>query len=99
MRYLILIKKLLSVFSTKKLNSSIRKITETGIKICFVALLFSVLLMALYIDYKPSKYFYEASSLLVHSFSMFIVFFLIMGISFNRLQKGKNNWYFLAFVV
>ena len=91
MSYIFFIKKLFSIFSTKRLHSPIRKITETGIKVCFIALLFSVLLMALYIDYKPSKYLFDASSLLIHSFSMFIVFFLIMGISFNKLQKGKNN--------
>ncbi|WP_413852557.1 hypothetical protein [Candidatus Ruminimicrobium bovinum] len=90
-RYIFIIKKLFQVFSTEKLNSPIKKVTETGIKISFIALLFSVLLMTLYIDYKPSKFLFEASSLLVHSFSMFIVYFLVLGVSFNKLQKGKNN--------
>ncbi len=92
MSYIFFIKKLFSIFSIKRLQYPVRKLTETGIRVCFIALLFSVFLMVIYIDYMPSKILFDASSLLIHSFSLFIVFFLIMGISFNKLQKGKNNW-------
>ena len=89
MKLSLLFKRLRSVFSINNLKHPINKITTLGIKISFVGLLFSALLMALYIDNKAASILFEASSALLHSFSTFIVFFLIMGFSFNRIKAKK----------
>lgn len=78
------------IFDTSMLPNNARKFISIGIKTSFVILLFSTLLMTLYIDFKPSNYLFEVSSLLIQSSSNFIVGLLILGASFNRIIKERR---------
>ena len=80
------------IFDISNLPTQLKKLTIFGIKLSFILLLFSVLLMALYIDFKPSNSLFIISSVLVQSNSTFIAGFLIFGAFFNRLLKEKNGY-------
>lgn len=87
------------IFDISKLPDKLRNLTTTGMKVSFVALLFSTLLMALYIDFKSSNSLFEISSLLIKSTSTFLVSFLIFGVSFNRIiRKERLTPFFWLFI-
>lgn len=78
------------IFDTSKLPVPLKRFMNNGIKISFILLLFSTLLMALYIDFMPSNNLFRLSSLLIKSTSTFIVSFIVFGAGFNRLLKEKR---------
>ena len=79
------------IFDTSNLPDKAKKIISIGIKLSFISLLFSTLLMALYIDFKPSNSLFEISSLLIQDSSNFMVGLLIIGASFNIILKDKSH--------
>ncbi len=78
------------IFDISNLPDKAKKFIYIGIRISFISLLFSTLLMALYIDFKPSNSLFEISSLLIQDSSNFMVGLLIIGATFNRIIKDKN---------
>ncbi len=79
------LKSVIEVFNLKNIKEPIRNIMITGIRVCFVLLLFATLLLSLYIQINPQDYLYQIGSSLFKAFSMFIVFFFVYGISFNKI--------------
>lgn len=79
------------IFDISELPDKSRKLTINGMKVSLILLLFSTLLMALYIDFKSSNFLFEISSILIQSSSTFMVSFLIFGASFNKIIKEKNG--------
>ena len=73
-----------------QLDSKVKKIMSTGLKVCFVLSLFSTLILSLYITINPSYILYDLGTSLLKSFSMFMSFFFIYGISFNLILKEKR---------
>lgn len=66
-------------------NTKIKNIMSTGIKISFIAILFSTLIMAIYLTTNPSYILFDIGISLFKSFTMFIAMFLIDGIAFNKI--------------
>lgn len=79
----------LFIFDTSKLPIPLKRIMKNGIKISFVLLLFSTLLMSLYIDFQTSNNLFKISSILIKTFSNFIASFIIFGAAFNRILKER----------
>ena len=84
------IKKVLNLFNPTCLKSSIKRTMQIGISSSFVLLLFSTLLFALYIEFHFPNFLYEIGATLFKSSSMFIAFFIIYGISFNKIASDFN---------
>lgn len=78
-------KSVLDFFYLKNIKEPIKHIMIIGMRICFVLLLFSTLLLSLYIQINHQDYLYQIGSSLFKTFSMFIVFFFVYGISFNKI--------------
>lgn len=84
-------KKIIELFDFNKLESNVRKLMYCGMKISLIFLLLSLLLLELYIDFKSPNYLYYIGSQLFKANSIFITYFFICGISFNKLLKEKKN--------
>lgn len=82
--------KILSVFDTKNLKPSIKRIMKPGIRVSFILMLFSTLLLALYIQFSFPAYLYDIGSLLFKSSSTFVVYFLICGVCFNKIANDAG---------
>ena len=74
-----------NLFDFKNFEKRVKYIMETGIKISFILLLFSVLLLSLYIQFNTPPGLYTAGTILFKTFSMYISFFIVYGISFNKI--------------
>lgn len=74
-----------SLLDFKKYSQKIKQIMKIGIRISFVLLLFSVLLLSLYIQFNNPPILYTIGSILFKTFSMYIAIFIIYGISFNKI--------------
>ena len=83
-----LFKKIFDLFNIKKLDSKSRKIMTIGIKVSFVLLLFSTLILSMYLEHKINFTYVLGTSLFKAS-SMFIVIFFIDGICFDKILKEK----------
>lgn len=81
------INKLLDLFDFKKIQAPIKNIMKIGIDSSFVLVLFATLLLSLYIEFNTPICLYEIGSILLKSATMFIAFFTICGISFNKIQN------------
>lgn len=81
-----IINKLLLLFD---FNPKVKAIMNTGIKICFVFTLISVLIMSLYITTNHSYILYNLGVGLFKSSTTFIVIFLICGIAFSKIVRYK----------
>ena len=71
----------------KNYEENVKQIMNIGIRISFILLLFSVLLLSLYIQFNTPLYLYTVGSMLFKTFSMYIAFFIICGISFNKIRQ------------
>jgi len=78
---------LLSLLDFMKIRNPIKNIMKIGIYLSFILALFATLLLSLYIEFNTPVYLYEIGSILLKSATMFIVFFIICGISFNKIQN------------
>ena len=83
-----LFKKVFDLFNLKKINPKAKKIMTIGIKFSFVMLLFSTLILAMYIEHNINFIYLLGTSLFKAS-SMFIVIFFIDGICFDKILKEK----------
>lgn len=77
-------KKIFRIFDFN-LNLKVKKIMALGIRLNFIFLLFSTLILSIYITSNSSYIIYEVGSSLFKSFSMFIVIFFIFAIAFNQI--------------
>ena len=76
-----------SLLDFKNFEDRVKKIMILGIKISFVLLLFSTLFLSLYIQFNTPLYLYTAGTILFKTFSMYITFFVVYGICFNKIIK------------
>ena len=74
----------------KNMDASVIKVTNTGLKICFVLLLFSTLILITYHNFQYSILFYTGISLF-KSTLFFISFFIICAIAIDTI-KNENNF-------
>ena len=72
-------------------SPKVKAIMNTGIKICFVLTLVSVLIMSLYITANHSYILYNLGIGLFKTSTMFIVIFLIFGITFNQILGTSSH--------
>lgn len=79
-------KKIFRIFDFN-LNLKVKKIMALGIRSNFIFLLFSTLILSIYITSNSSYIIYEVGSSLFKSFSMFIVIFFIFAIAFNQIAN------------
>lgn len=82
-----IINKLIFLFD---FNSKVKAIMDTGIKVCFVFTLISVLIMSLYITTNHSYILYDLGIRLFKTSTTFIAIFLICGIAFNKIIKDRR---------
>ena len=78
---------LFEVFNLNNIKEPIKHIMVSGITICFILLLFSTLLLSLYIEFDTPNYLYEVGLILFKTFSLFITFFFVYGVSFNKIAN------------
>lgn len=78
---------LLEIFNVKNITEPVKHVMKMGITISFILLLYSSLLLSLYIEFNTPNYLYEIGSTLFKTFSLFITFFFIYGISFNKIAN------------
>lgn len=83
-------KKLPDLFNLANFKNSILTIMKTGISISFVLLLFSTLLLSLYIEFHSPNYLYELGCSIFKSSTTFIAFIIIYGFSFNKIACDLN---------
>ena len=74
----------------KNMDAPVIKVTNTGLKICFVLLLFSTLILITYHNFQYSILFYTGISLF-KSTLFFISFFIICAIAIDTI-KHENNF-------
>ncbi len=82
-----IINKLIFLFD---FNPKVKAIMDTGIKVCFVFTLISVLIMSLYITTNHSYILYDLGIRLFKTSTTFIAIFLICGIAFNKIIKDRR---------
>ena len=80
--------KIYSLFNST-FDLRVKRIMNTGIKISFIAILFSVLIMSIYITTNQSYILFNVSMSLFKTFTTFISMFLINGIAFNKILKDS----------
>lgn len=81
----IIFRDILEIFNFKNIREPIKYIMKVGMRTCFILLLFATLLLSLYIQFNHPNYLYEIGSTLFKTFSMFIAFFFVYGIGFNKI--------------
>ena len=80
--------KIFDLINLKNFHYKIKKIMSVGIRLSFILLLFSTLLLSLYIQFNNPPELYKVGSLLFKTFSMYITFFFVYGISFNQIVSS-----------
>lgn len=71
-------------------DAKVKNIMISGFKILFVLILFSTLILSIYITYNPTYLIFDLGISLLRSFSIFLVIFIINAISFNTILNLKN---------
>ena len=69
----------------KNIDSKVYKLMSSGIKFSFILLLFSVFILSLYIQFKNPIALFEVGRMLFKCAGLYMVFFFICGITFNKL--------------
>ena len=82
--------KFLAVFDFT-FEQKVKNLMTTGLQISFILVLFSTLIMSIYLTMNQSYIIYEIGSSLFKSFTMFMAIFFISGVAFNTILKEKTN--------
>ena len=80
--------KIYSLFNSN-FDLRVKRIMNTGIKISFIAILFSVLIMSIYITTNQSYILFSISMSIFKAFTTFISMFLISGVAFNKILNDS----------
>lgn len=82
--------KFISVFNFS-FEPKVKNLMTAGIRISFILVLFSTLIMSIYLTTNQSYIVYEIGSSLFKSFTMFMAIFFISGVAFNTILKEKTS--------
>lgn len=80
----------LFITTYKKLDSSISKVCNNGLKFCFLLSLIATLVLCVYLSIHNPILFYMGLSL-IKSALFFMVFFIICAIAIDTIKKDFNT--------
>lgn len=86
-----ILKEIYNIFDFSKMDVHIKKIMKKGIQFSFIILLYSVLFLSIYIHDNSLSYLYLIGSSIFKASSLFITYFLILGISFNKIISNNKS--------